>query len=420
MRKFIFIVIGVIAVLTIISMTTWNSNSTSLSLNAFVESHDDTSDVDLPKKLWIDTIMHTKGHSFGYSGDISMWGGWYFDTIYVGDDRMLSYDSIGLETLRLSLITKKLVVNLGDPAASAKIRDFMQPIEGFIRFQKTYEVCLDSVVYEDSEVWKYMGDFTFTVDYPDSCVENREKINRFICDLTGISESEKAKVPGLSAFYAGFKQTKYYRAIYSGNNNDIKGLSDFLAHKTFENWIRGGELDMGSSGAVLTIKPHIANTNFVTFGKYEYEREGTGHGMYTETFHTLDLKSGRELRNKDIFKSNSLDKVKSKLFEVMANDQYYLAWHEGLEDPDEIEKMIEGWQSPSPILEGTEWEEPKRDFKFELPNGALTDKGVIFSFQPYEIDCWAAGAYHFIVPYKVLMPCLTSEAKRLIRVCKSK
>lgn len=420
MKKFIFVIIGIIAFLTIISLKAWNSNSTSLSLNEFVESHDDTSNAGLPEKLWLDIIMYAKGHSFGYRGDVSMWGGWYFDMIYVGDDRMLSYDSIGSETLKLSPITKNLVVNLGDPAASAKIRDFMQPIDGFTRFQKTYEECLDSVVYEDDEVWKYMGDFTFTVDYPDSCVENREKNNRFICDLTGIPENEKAKIPGLPAFYAGFKPTKYYRAIYSGNSNDIKALSNFLAHKIFENWIRGGELDIGSSGAALTIKPHIANTNFVTFGKYEYEREGTGHGMYTETFHTLDLKSGRELRNRDIFKSNSFDKVKSKLFEAMTKDPHYLAWHEGLEDPNEIEEMIEGWQSPSPILEGTEWEEPKRDFKFELPDGALTDSGVVFSFQPYEIDCWAAGAYHFIVPYKELMPYMTSETKRLISVCKSK
>ena len=31
--------------------------------------------------LWIDTVMFAQGHSFGYSGDISMWGGWYVDTV---------------------------------------------------------------------------------------------------------------------------------------------------------------------------------------------------------------------------------------------------------------------------------------------------------------------------------------------------
>ena len=108
-----------------------------------------------------------------------------------------------------------------------------------------------------------------------------------------------------------------------------------------------------------------------------------------------------------------------KLFEVMAKDPHYLEWNEGLGNPNEIEDWILAWQSPDPILEGTEWEEPDRNVRFELPDGVLTESGVVFSFQPYEIDCWAAGAYHFIVPYKQLMPYLTSGTKRLIDVCKS-
>lgn len=155
----------------------------------------------------------------------------------------------------------------------------------------------------------------------------------------------------------------------------------------------------------------------MTFAKYEYEREGTGHGMYIEMIHTLHLKSGKELKNNDIFKSHSLDKVKMKLFEVIANDQHYLARHDSVKNPCEIEKRFVAWQS---ILKGKEWEGHERDIKIELPNGALTDSGVVFSFQPYEIDCWAAGAYHFIVPYKQLMSYMTLKAKRLIGTSKSK
>lgn len=421
MRKFIFIIIGSFIAIAIFCSVNWNSFGSSMSLQPITcASDNEETEVAEPEDLWIDTIMYAGGHSFGYSGDVSMWGGWYFDTIPVGDDQMLSYDSVGPSTLKLSLVTRILIVDLKDPDASVKIRDFMQPINGFRRFRKSYEECLDSVEDEEYGVMKYMGEFTFRVDYPDSCMENREAVNRFICEMAGISESERAKVPGLSAFYAGFNQTKIYRPVYTGNSNDIQCLSDFMAHKTFENWIRAGEFGIGSSAETLALTSHIANTGFVTFGKYEYDRVGIGHGMYTETFHTLNLKSGKKLTNRDLFKSQSLDKVKMRLFEVMAKDSHYLAWNDGLESPNEIESRIEGWQSPSPILEGTEWEEPDREVKFEIPEGALTDSGVIFSFQPYEIDCWAAGAFHFIVPYKQLMPYLTPEAKRLISTCKSK
>lgn len=424
MRKFIFILIGAFLALTILSFVDWNSVGSSLSLQP-TGCSSNNEEPDEAESIWTDTIMFAGGHSFGYSGDVSMWGGWYFDTINVGDDRMLTYDSVGPSTLKLSLVTRNLIVDLRDPDAAAKIKAFMQPIKGFLRFQRNYEKCLDTIVFEETTLFErdtmeYMGEFTFTVDYPDSCIENREAINRFICNLTGISESEKVKISGLSAFYAGFNPTKYYRPVYTGNSNDFQCLSDFLAHKTFENWIRGGEFDMGSSAATLAIKPHIANERFVTFSMYEYERVGTGHGMYTETFHTFDFNTDKELTNTDIFKSQYIDKVKMKLFEVMAKDTHYRAWNGDSITASEIQGKIDGWQSPNPVLEGTEWEEPEREVKFELPDGALTDSGVVFSFQPYEIDCWAAGAYHFIVSYKQLMPYMTIKAKRLVGASKSK
>lgn len=402
----------------------WGSIDLSLSIpsdektESANQSNDDKSSSEISdtkdNRLWIDTIMYAKGHAFGFSGDISMWGGWYLDTICVGDDNMLQCDSVGPSQLKLSLVTRELIVDLGNNDVADKIRAFLNPIKGFKRFQKSYEECLDSVSDEEYGTWKYMGEFTFTVDYPDSGMVNAGKINQFICELSGISENEKAKVPGLSAFYAGFNPTKNYRPVYTGNANDMKCLSDFLANKAFENWRRGGEFDMGSSASALSIKPHIITQRYITFGMYEYDRIGTGHGGYTETFHTFDLNNGNELTNSDIFKTQSLNKVKMMLFEVMAKDPKYRVWHCDSISPKYIEDMIEAWQSPNPILEGPECGKPKRDFKFELPEGALTNEGVVFSFQPYEIDCWAAGAYHFIVPYKKLMPYLTNKAKRLI------
>lgn len=421
------ILVSVIAFVVYASLD-WSSMDMSLSIpsldNRTYDNQTNASSENLEESdddgFWIDTVMYAKGHAFGYRGDISMWGGWYLDTIFVGDDNILQYDSVGPSKLKLSLVTRELIVDLGDANVADKIRTFMNPIKGFQRCQQNYEECLESVTDEEFGTWKYMGEFSFTVDYPDSTMANAGKINRFICELSGISENEKAKVPGLSAFYAGFKPTKNYRPVYTGNANDMKCLSDFLAYKTFENWIRGGEFDMGSSAATLAIKPHIANDKFVTLSVYEYDRVGTGHGMYTKTFHTFDFNSESELTNTDLFKSQYLDKVKMILFEVMANDSRYRAWNGDSITPSEIQGRIEGWQSPNPILEGTEWEEPDCDSKFELPDGALTDSGVVFSFQPYEIDCWAAGAYHFIVPYKKLVPYLTLRAKRLIGTRKSR
>lgn len=413
MKQLLAIIIIMTAAIGLYSAVEWGAFQIP-SFEDGVNSTESETYEDESESLWVDTVMFAKGHSFGYSGDVSMWGGWYFDTIPVGTDLMLSYDSVAPSTLRLNLVTRESIVDMGDPQASAKIREFMNPIQGFKRYQQDYEETLDSIETDEYGTIKCTGYFSVCIDFADTCIGNSDKINRFICDLTGISERERSKVPALSAFYAGFNTTKYYRPAYSGNTDNVKKLTDFLAHRTFENWRRGGDTDESSNGARFEIRSHIANSRFVTVSIYDYERIGIGHGGYTETFHSMDMSDGKSLKNKDIFRDNTSDEVKMLLFEVMAKDKHFLAWHEGLESADEVEPIIEAWQSPSPALEGTIWEEPKREFKFELPECALSHNGVIFSFQPYEIDCWAAGAYHFVVPYNKLRPYLTKKAKRLI------
>ena len=46
-----------------------------------------------------------------------------------------------------------------------------------------------------------------------------------------------------------------------------------------------------------------------------------------------------------------------------------------------------------------------------LPQPGLSDEGIVFSFQPYEIRCFAAGTFHFTIPYYRLRPYLTDKAK---------
>ncbi len=343
-------------------------------------------------KLWIDTVMYAAGHSFGYEGDITMWGGWYFDTIPVGDDIMLSYDSVGPRKLKLILVSRELIVDMADPNAPDEIKAFLGPLKGFKRFHQDYEEILDSIGDEEHPL-TCTGYYSFTADYADTCTQKAELINKFLYDLSGISKSEKTKVHGLS---------------------NIKNLSDFLANRAFENWKRGGDTNESSNAEKREIRLHVYNHNFVTYSIYEYDRIGIGHGMYTAHFSTLNLSAGKKLTNKSIFKPNAVEEVKKLLFETMFNDKRYREWNKEIESPEEIEAIIYGCQSPGGLLEGTEWEERKKEIKFELPEGALTVSGVVFSFQPYEIDCWAAGAFHFIVPYEKLMPYLTQETKTLI------
>lgn len=413
MKRLPTIIILIMVTTALLTAVAWKDNGASSSTPAVTQETGTEQGEDYGTELWVDTVMYAAGHLFGYAGDVSEWGGWYFDTAPVGDDIMLRYDSVAPSKLKLSLVTKEITVDLGDKETPGKIRDFLSAPNGFSRFQEKYEEVLDSIVMPDYS-YTCTGRYSFSADFADSGTPNAALINKFVCGLTDISNNDAAQVPGLSAFYAGFKKGENSRPAYTGDTGDIKGLSDFLAARAFENWKQSGDTDESSNEEKLDIRLRVYSPKLVTYSIYEYDRIGIGHGMYTETFCTLDLSSGRTVSNSDLFKAGTADGVKKLLFETMFNDKNYREWNKHINSPEEIEARIEGWQSPNELLEGTEWAEPERDTKFKLPEGALTESGVVFSFQPYEIECWAAGAFHFIVPYSKLTPYLTPYAKHLI------
>lgn len=84
------IIISIIA--SVLFMTIdWRSIDLSLSLPTFAKSSQEEQETpiqydELADELWIDTVASTDRHSFGYSGDVTEWDGWYYDTIPVGDE----------------------------------------------------------------------------------------------------------------------------------------------------------------------------------------------------------------------------------------------------------------------------------------------------------------------------------------------
>ncbi len=285
MRKLLLVIVVAIIAIALFINVDWRGIDFSFSIPSFANNSaqkDDETAAD--DGLYIDTVMYAAGHSFGSFSDVNQWYGWYFDTIPVGRDILLIYDSVGPTTLKLSLVTRQITIDLKDPDAAEKLKKFLGPIDGFKRFQKMYEESLDSVVDEKYRMVICKGYFSFSADYADACRESADKINKFVCRLADANENDNPGIPAESALYAGYDQTQYYRPVYTGNVSDMLALSDFTANKTFENWKRGGYVDSIPNSADIAINAHVYNSRFVTFSKYEHERIGFGHGMYTQTF----------------------------------------------------------------------------------------------------------------------------------------
>lgn len=86
MKYFPTVIIGSVIVIAIFMAWAWDSMNLSLSVQSTANttynklsppdiSSADQTELEENDKLLIDTIMHAKGHSFGYCGDVSMWGG---------------------------------------------------------------------------------------------------------------------------------------------------------------------------------------------------------------------------------------------------------------------------------------------------------------------------------------------------------
>ena len=426
MRNILFVIGGVIIAVTVFVNIKWHSDGSMLPIQPAEDGYaanttlsvieQENASESASKKLWIDTIMFARGHSFGYSGDISDWDGWYYDTVRVGEDFMLRYDRVGPFTLRLNLITRQTTVDLGSPDAAGRIKSFLSPIAGFKRFHKKYIVSLDSVYDEDYGMMRSWGEISFLADYADTSEPNADKINRYMVELVCKTCNTKMREPALSNLFLSHKQAQHSRKKNDGITENMTVLSDFIRDRTIKGWKKEDDLAyIGSASSHLDVRVHIANPGFVTFSVYDYSRMGTGHGGYTATFHTYDMKAGKKLSNNDLFKSQSLDKVKWLLFEVMAKDSLYSVRHD-VKNATEVQELFEGPKSSEPSPEDPEWERAEIDSEFKLPQGALTHSGVVFSFQPYEIGCWAEGAYHFIIPYQKLTPYLSKRIHAILNL----
>ena len=144
----------------------------------------------------------------------------------------------------------------------------------------------------------------------------------------------------------------------------------------------------------LSMHARVINKRFVTYQQCTNEYEGGIHGYYTERLVSYDHVHCQEIDCGYLFVEHSTDQVVNALVCEAKNNQNYREWKPNIRNY---------------IYEKNE--EGKLTGKINLPQPGLTEKGIVFSFQPYEISCFAAGTFHFTIPYERLKPYLTEKAK---------
>ena len=284
-----------------------------------------------------------------------------------GDSRSKRVDSEEVEVVE-SLLTDTLDKDSIVPSAEDSLIESLlsRKLASFSR----YEFNLKDSTYNG----EISASYELTFDFPRSSVRNAAAIRKWLAmKITNSAAVEN--IPGFS-INNNRKIAQYAAEQYMIDVKD-QVHPPFLYEDTVvckEWWYR-----------LVDLHAKICTDKFVTYRYFFDNYTGGAHSLYTEKFVSFDPIHQQEIDNNYLFLPDSMDDVLSVLLEEAKKTSQYKEWHPTL-------------------VEYVNQED------FSLPTPGLYEDGVVFSFQPYAISCFAAGVFHFPVPYSRIRHCLTPQA----------
>ena len=128
-----------------------------------------------------------------------------------------------------------------------------------------------------------------------------------------------------------------------------------------------------------TIAPIYNRNEFFCYGVASSEYTGGAHGMYSNFYYTIDLSDWHRIVLDDLFQPQSLDEVNHTILKQLLKKL-------DLTEPDSLLEL--GYFDTEDIT-ATE-------------NFYLTDTGICWVYNPYEIACYATGQVFIEVPFQAL------------------
>lgn len=138
-----------------------------------------------------------------------------------------------------------------------------------------------------------------------------------------------------------------------------------------------------------------ADGRYATYRFYSYYYTMGMHGFMEEYYITFDNHSGRLLGYRDIFGDlgfpEAIRLLETQLTKRRTGDGYGLNVSAIPAAMDESDLEANASEIIKELYQGSYY-----------PRPALTERGVVFSYQPYEKGAFAEGILHFLIPYSSL------------------
>ena len=303
---------------------------------------------------------------------------------------VLCIDSFALDCdtkFYVSNAGKSVLVDFSDKKTFKRLKSLSRLLPSFTRYRK------DSIAGFGRTVF-----YSFAVDFPTTSIPHSNHIRKWLVKIVESSQSLDEDILGVSSLYIGYSKRPYGGWAYSGNISDNSQVARFATNLYFA--IKKGEYGATPEDypstlfADLNLQAMVYNKRYVTYQEYTHDYNGGAHGFYTERLVSYDHVHQQEIDYDYLFKPNCKDEVLTILLDEAKKTPQYKEW-----EPN-IMYYVKN-QDEDGIEEG----------ELNLPTPGLSKDGVVFSFQPYSISCFAAGPFHFTIPHKRLLPYFTERAK---------
>lgn len=354
---------------------------------AFVQNMLDSADWEA------DTICVVDGNAFYRAYDNHYRTNVIYDNkkIYL-EDPTLWYDSISTEEkykFYICMADKEMVMDFKDKESLAKMAQLNTMPTSFRRFRKdTFTGAYNKIM------------FSICVDFMRPGVKHAETVNTWLAGMVEevaiqneLEDSQHITVPPRTITDEKDKAALARRAAdgYFNMLREETGSSDL-------------DDDIGRCFRDIYLKAWHATGRYVTMLKYTYDHWGGAHGYFTEELMSYDPESQRTIDWEFLFKQECTKQVLDLFYKnVQENTKYQQCC--SVYSGRVLSEMFTLHK-----------DEGNDDEKIVMPRPGLGEKGVVFSFQPYQLSSFADGTFHFTILYEELAPYLTNEAKRLLDI----
>ena len=285
----------------------------------------------------------------------------------------------------VSNAAKRVLVDFSDEKTLEKLKPLGATLPSFTRYRK------DTIAEFGRTVF-----YSFAADFPDASVIHSDAIRQWLVKLIERSQALDEDLPYVTTISLKYSKRHYGGWAYKGNVSDNEKIARFIASIYFA--IKKAEYGTNDEDyptdlfSDLNLQAVVCNNRYVTYQEYTNDFNAGIHGYYTERLVSYDHVHQQEIDCDYLFKPECMEEILSILQEEAEKTHQYKEWQPNIMDGVAVRD-----------------EDGNRTGEFTLPTPGRSEDGVVFSFQPYAICCFAAGTFHFTVPYSRIKHCLTER-----------